>query len=190
MPVTARRFTLRDTMIIVAGLAVALAWHQGFLVYHKDNFILAKNLRISRNGYYSLWLRQWAPFLVMMTITGLALRAIAPRARWDELRGQPGWVAGVVTLLSMLVAGIELLVIDTLRARGWSVYWNVGMFWSVFGARLQEAGLFVAVAWATLILIGRWRPEPEWVDRFGRVVGVLWIGYYAVQFGLGYAMIF
>jgi hypothetical protein len=30
----------------------------------------------------------------------------------------------------------------------------------------------VIVAWATLGLTGRWRPEPSWLDRAGRAIGL------------------
>jgi hypothetical protein len=36
-------------------------------------------------------------------------------------------------------------------------------------------GFGVVVAWITLVLVGRWRPEPTWLDRLGRAVGIVWI---------------
>jgi hypothetical protein len=33
----------------------------------------------------------------------------------------------------------------------------------------------VAGAWFVLLLAGWWRPEPSWIDRAGRVIGILWI---------------
>jgi hypothetical protein len=36
-------------------------------------------------------------------------------------------------------------------------------------------GFAVAVAWATLALVGRWEPEASWVDRLGRALGAGWI---------------
>jgi len=38
----------------------------------------------------------------------------------------------------------------------------------------------VAGAWLVLILAGRWRPGPSWIDRSGRVMGVLWVAPYLV----------
>ena len=36
-------------------------------------------------------------------------------------------------------------------------------------------GFAVAVAWATLALTRRWRPDPTWPDRLGRLVGLVWV---------------
>jgi hypothetical protein len=36
-------------------------------------------------------------------------------------------------------------------------------------------GFAVAICWATLALGGRWRAEPSWIDRLGRIVGVAWM---------------
>jgi hypothetical protein len=33
----------------------------------------------------------------------------------------------------------------------------------------------VVVAWVILLLSGRWRSEPSWIDRLGRALGVFWI---------------
>jgi hypothetical protein len=40
---------------------------------------------------------------------------------------------------------------------------------------IDECGFSVAVAWLTLTLGGRWRPEPSWIDRMGRVLGFYFI---------------
>jgi hypothetical protein len=39
----------------------------------------------------------------------------------------------------------------------------------------RHAGLIVAGAWLALILARAWRPEPTWVDRAGRALGVFWL---------------
>jgi len=37
-------------------------------------------------------------------------------------------------------------------------------------------GFAVLAAWTFLVVSGRFRPEPNWFDRTGRVIGVAWIG--------------
>jgi hypothetical protein len=32
----------------------------------------------------------------------------------------------------------------------------------------------VPIAWTVLALRGSWKPEPHWLDRLGRAVGVAW----------------
>ena len=36
-------------------------------------------------------------------------------------------------------------------------------------------GLAVAAAWVGLALSGRWRHRVDWLDEFGRALGVFWI---------------
>ncbi len=38
----------------------------------------------------------------------------------------------------------------------------------------------VAGAWVVLVFAGWWRPEPNWIDRSGRVLGFLWIVPYLI----------
>ncbi len=40
-------------------------------------------------------------------------------------------------------------------------------------------GCLVIGAGAVLVFRGRWKPEPCWVDRLGRLLGVSWIGFAA-----------
>ena len=46
----------------------------------------------------------------------------------------------------------------------------------------------VPAAWAALAWTGRWQPEPGWIDRFGRTLGVWW--YLLVAFYLAGVAIF
>lgn len=39
----------------------------------------------------------------------------------------------------------------------------------------QPLAASVAAVWITLVVNGRWRPEPSWIDRAGRIVGVYWL---------------
>ncbi|WP_406695128.1 hypothetical protein V5E97_29235 [Singulisphaera sp. Ch08] len=48
--------------------------------------------------------------------------------------------------------------------------WGVQM--AAFAA---PCGYSVVAIWLLLVLSGRWRPEKSWIDRLGRVLGVIWI---------------
>ena len=39
----------------------------------------------------------------------------------------------------------------------------------------SEIGCAVLVAWTIQAIGGRWRPEPSWIDRAGRLLGAFWI---------------
>ena len=43
------------------------------------------------------------------------------------------------------------------------------------GYSFQRNGYAVAAAWLTLMIGRRWRPEPSWVDRSGRLIGSFWL---------------
>jgi hypothetical protein len=50
-------------------------------------------------------------------------------------------------------------------------------FLADYSFALQEmAPYVVATAWLMLALSGRWRSEPSWIDRLGRIIGVFWVG--------------
>jgi hypothetical protein len=34
----------------------------------------------------------------------------------------------------------------------------------------------VAGSWLVLFMDGRWRPEPSWLDRMARCLGLYWLG--------------
>jgi hypothetical protein len=38
-----------------------------------------------------------------------------------------------------------------------------------------DVGFAILGGWVALVLSGRWRPEPSWIDRAGRIIGVTWI---------------
>jgi hypothetical protein len=87
-------------------------------------------------------------------------------------------LVGAVAVLFVLLIESALLV-GTAKVDGrfgWSPPTRVAEF-ARNGVVLlaHHAGWAVVVSWLTLALIGRWRPEPSWVDRWGRVLGFTWI---------------
>ena len=95
------------------------------------------------------------PFLVCGTIALLVMRLREPRPPWGGLVKQPGFWGCVAPL-----AAICVLI-------GWPQY-GVDVHRAVVGAS-------VVVAWLALAISRRWRAEASWIDRAGRVVGVLWL---------------
>jgi len=119
------------------------------------------------------------PFLLAWTLTVLVLRFRRPRPPRRVLMRQPGFVAGCAVTLATaltfwpllvgLLAGIPTVDIRTrLPSR----------FWAELGTgdgAAEAIGLAVVTAWLTLILTRGWHPEPTWIDRLGRILGVCWI---------------
>jgi len=110
-------------------------------------------------------------FLLAWTLAFIPLRLRRPRPPLRRLMGQPGMAAccavAIVTAIDATSWTIYGMQIDPQHAREMLArYWR--------GAS-QHPGPAVAVTWLGLALSRRWRPEPGWIDRLGRVVGVLWL---------------
>lgn len=104
---------------------------------------------------------------------------------WRLLR-RPGLSACAVAFASILVS----------FALAWAIQWKVGRgggvtFWRgknlfvQFAQFALFAGHDIAFAWLIQLATGVWRPSPDWVDRIGRLLGVVWLGlWFAASVGL------
>jgi hypothetical protein len=167
-----RKFGLADFMITIAALGAGLAWHRTYVDgMHSGYFRSAGIMRWSRDSQLA---SQWTPFLVWTTAAVLIFRLRAPRPPWRRLRRQPGLIACVSALAAVLyslVVGLYKMMELYARLLQGSLATNVAM-------TLENTGLVVAAAWMSLLLSGRWVAEPSWIDRAGRICGVLWIGHF------------
>jgi hypothetical protein len=186
-PLERRRVTLFDIMTLVAatagGLALAhLVWPRnpaGLWTFTWP--LLPDNL----SGYPSkTWLlpvsERIAPFIPCLAAwTGafLVTRLHGPRPRRRRLLIQPGLVAAVAALSTLMVESALLIGSAKIDGRfGWSSPSSLANFAANAVVLLtHHAGCAVAISWLTLFLIGRWCPERSWVDRWGRVLGCTWI---------------
>ena len=101
-----------------------------------------------------------------MALLLLRLRRLRPRLR--RLFRQPGAVACAVVMLAVpLDAPWMVLIFNT---GYWDTYNAANIIVNHVGG-----GYVVLGCWSTLALSGRWRAEPSWIDRAGRIIGVAWI---------------
>jgi hypothetical protein len=182
-----RRITLFDLLVLTAATAVGLSSLQlGWPRKPVGAWIFTwPVLRRSVSGYPSkTWLipiaERVAPFLPCLaawTAAFLVVRLLGCRPRWRRLVLQPGFVAGVAALAVLAIESLLLIGSAKLDGRfGWSSPAGVSQFVANGIILLaHHAGWAVAVSWFTLVLIGRWRPEPSWVDRCGRALGCVWV---------------
>lgn len=112
------------------------------------------------------------PMLMAWTPACLLMRLRSPRPSRRRLARQPGAMA---CLFATSVCAIE---VGFLAARlAWdadSYQWPRDYFKAVLLGSFP-LGAAVATCWATLILGGRWAPEPTWIDRLGRLLGATWL---------------
>jgi len=112
------------------------------------------------------------PFLMCWTAALLAMRLRQPRPSWREVARQPGLWSCVAPLVALF-----------------AVPW-----WAYFGIHVPPVILpsSVAIVWLALALSREWRPERSWIDRAGRVTGLIWLAtalpciYWGDRFGFGF----
>ncbi len=187
-PKAVRRFSLLDGMILIAAAGVGLAplrWLDG--LFSGDMIGLLTN----QPGWsldlldqvFELFLIVCLPITASLSLAVLALRLRRPRPRWRLLARQPGLVA-CLAAIGGLATGLVYTVFNVLSVARMMIvsptslpYASQPMNWiTTFAwAGPLPAGFAVAVAWATQALVGRWRAEPSWVDRLGRLVGCGWM---------------
>jgi len=181
-----RKFATADLMILVAGFAAGIAWTQASL--DDPNATLGEDLETATAIPWRLLLEPWieAPTPIMASIGAalLVCRLRPPRPSLRRLARQPGAVALACMGLMLTTEGVLLLL-------GWALQtlldWAsprrfLPNFFPVFPPKswtlahqYHEVGMAIASCWLALYLSGRWKPEPTWLDRLGRFLGIYWI---------------
>jgi hypothetical protein len=176
-----RRFSVYDSMISIAAIALLLAYDQNNIInliqqfaalcktvaaYY--GFISAKPygppqfLMSSMANYWStvLWyvIQSSEQLILIMTPVFLLMRVRRPRPPIRALLRQPGTVAGLAVPLGLI--------------------WVTGWLHRLFFGRIVDGtataiavGGTVALAWVCLALCRKWEAEPSWLDRMGRFLG-------------------
>ena len=160
-----RRFSVLDGMILIAGLAIGVVGgRSGFEEY-----------RWQSPGY--AWHRLAGSTLMTATALTLIFRLRRPRPPIRLLATQPGAVA-CFAILAMQLAEVGESVIESV------INEEYGRLSAIDSAAYVALGEFpiasaavVPVGWLLLLANRRWRPEPGWIDRAGRVLGWAWIAW-------------
>lgn len=166
-----RRFNLGDAMILVAAAALMLA----SLPEAPDPIRTFRDIPTgSLQPYLSLVVVS-ARFLFIpwlcLTAGYVVCRLARPRPPWRRLREQPGFVA-VAAALALAAWNVVWLILYN-RRRG-----SLGAdLWEI----IPSIPPAVIGSWIALWLVGRWAPEPGWIDRLGRGIGWGWIALYLVH---------
>jgi hypothetical protein len=170
-----RRFRIVDAMVLVAASGVAF-W---FIQHQRLPEILQRR-----------WFpTQLTPFLypedgdlaalsssilIPFTLALGALRLVPPRPPRVRLSSLPGTLACATAALMM---GFLIFEEYRMYSRAYqTVFLRVEPVSYLVRLNYQPAISYaVATSWAILACSGRWRTEPSWLDRAGRVVGWSWI---------------
>ena len=193
-----RRFTVFDEMILIALVAAVIAVTGVF--WESD---LREFIKFRPAQSWVLEVLDWAPFLLVGLLPRyiaaampavLALRLRRPRPPLRKLARQPGCVACAAGSAALVAGGVLVLSWTMFRE---NVQLVLGPFaWPSMESYVAERRISatattvspfvwpavesyvaaaVLAAWAVLLLGGRWRSEPTWIDRAGRVCGAYWV---------------
>jgi hypothetical protein len=165
-----RTFTLFDAMFLVAATAIGFAWVRS--VWYFENF---KRLMD--------WLDHALEMLKLLLATWMfatvALRMLPPRPPLRRHVLQPGAAAcGAFTFAFTIECSFHFVNLFA-RNRGipWYLFHN-GYFGSELYMQVIVAGRYhypIAAVWGLLLLSRRCHPEPSWIDRTGRALGLSWL---------------
>ena len=175
---SSRRFTIADGMVLVAAVAVGSLLARAYLPGLSRLMRIFNSPRmggVSSVGRVRLWL--YGPgscMVVPLMAATLALRLRRPRPKWLRIARQPGFAACAAAMAS-LVPGIAVRV--SMRNR--PGFWRPDSFDQVWNGVIYWTGPAVVGGWLALALCRRWKAEPDWVDRFGRLLGFYWVALYA-----------
>jgi hypothetical protein len=167
-PAPLRKFTILDGMILVAVTAFGLAWNvaseKNSFTY---NYVFNQGFPILRALNSAMWIFQ--AHLILWSLAIGAIGLFGPRRLLRDKVKQPGLAACWAASLAILFKAAWYLPFRLQQDRG-----NVltgGLMIQTF-----EEGMFAVVgAWMVLAVSGLWEPRRDWIDRVGRVLGVLWI---------------
>lgn len=175
-----RRFTRFDAAVLMLVTALGLVITKSLLdIYHE--------FEVSFSEYHTSAIDRWrsatVPLVVLWCLTLLVLRPRGTPAR-RVMRG-PGTMTGVVVALFAARSLVEWTV--GLLRNGWWHWesrWGFDMLVSMTShlpSMKELVGFVVAATWLGLRLGRWWRPEPDWIDRAGRVLGGYWVAMFLVE---------
>jgi hypothetical protein len=170
-PSSCRRFSSGDAMVAIVAVALSLTVARVLLPFFQRGLSGVPFKKLSSLSDWREYLAtrpEVAGAIVVFTSLGLIvllvvgslafvlMRLRRPRPPLGRVLLQPGMVAAEAALAGVVV-GLGLAVSDIA---------------AIYGMLALSSA--VPLAWAALALAGWWRPEPGWIDRLGRAVGIGW----------------
>ncbi len=174
-----RRFLISDGMILIAATAVGIALTRAILPGLETMRTSAFSGAFSGLGKYVLvqyGLSVVSPTFLAWTLALLLMRLRAPRPRLKRVFSQPGAAACAAATLAMVLQAI--LHLGLLAVGSQTV--AQGFFFSAYSGTVSFT---IIGGWLVLALIGRFRPEPTWIDRAGRAAAAIWLALAAILWG-------
>jgi hypothetical protein len=172
-----RRFTIADGMILVSVLAV---WCVFIRYFYKSSVYIRSPL----HGEYAIHWAAYNSLLLWSSLALLILRVRKPRPSRFRLFCQPGFAACFAAVFCCLWRLFFYGVNGAISLSRLPANMPGQRRRAILSAirRLADGSLSpeavasgIVLIWLFLVLSRRWRAEPSWIDRAGRLVGVLWL---------------
>jgi hypothetical protein len=179
-----RRLTLLDVMILIAATAIgARSLH---VIW---NLLNVSHLASPLDTWPILGVLVRAPHAIGAAVPLVAAWTVAlpvlwirhPRPPFHRLVLQPGMAACTAATLALGISALYRMAEVAAHAvsLGQPVSFGDQGIWALICMDLIQrpsgVGIAVAAVWSWLILGRRWRPQPTWIDRLGRGLGVYWL---------------
>ena len=173
------RFRLRDALILIAATAAGFGMARAVWVEHER-----WRAYPSTTPWFNFWrfdtaMTAISAFVACLGLGVLVASVISDRRSFRRKLAAPGIIPPLVQFLSSAYSAacwaptwVWMATGHPTNAMGWIDIQQV-----VRGLISGGPGTCVAIAWIIQAANGRFRPEPTWLDRSGRAIGVYWIGY-------------
>ncbi len=182
MRTTPRRFSLSDAMVMIAATAIGFAgsiylWNIGYpttefgypvTMFFRTWAIHDWHEEIPKIVFGCIYLSLPGQFTCNLALSLLALKRPHYSIRW--LTRQPG----VVGCWAASIAILWRLSRELVSARTTGNWYLLPDHMTGFTLD-NPTGPAILSVWLISLLNDRWRPEPTWLDRSGRIMSVIWI---------------
>lgn len=176
-----RMFCLSDAMALIGALGLGLMVGRSYVRSASAFSYLVDDRVIERAASPWVWAYACVPPLLAVSLVLWPLRLIPPRPRFLRIVRLPGLVPAYVAWLAVAVALTKALLERPVLERTHFPKLGYLSLIDTMSLRIVAAkdliGPAIAVSWLILWLGGGWRPERSWIDRAGRLLGVVWIAF-------------
>jgi hypothetical protein len=182
-----RRFTLLDSVVMVAALAIGQRGYMAMMTVYEPSGIDSPwpvIASIRRSGFLGapfhvlFWFNAAAPFLLSLATALCVLRRLSPRPARPRLRRQPGALAMTAAAFAAAFVFASWGLFDyplhragILVAKGVALSTQYTLPFRTTLAAMVASGAAVAGGWAGLILDRSSLKGGDWIEWSGRALG-------------------
>jgi hypothetical protein len=169
--VTRRPFRIGDIMMLVVVAAVMAPVRHQYYWMLRNTFLLYNDYEGTRH-------------CIILALTNasaiwLASILLRPADRRRMRRGAPGLIVHLAVAIVIGLGFVEWLGTGLAFQGIWAQPFGMSLrrcLCSILlGGLATSVSIAIAASWVTLVVVGRWRPEPSWDDRIGRLLAVAWL---------------